>query len=292
MKNNYHYEERLHIEEATTRILRYNAIMRFPMDEEFYKCEAFLEYITTEDQKRLNDLEDIIGSAAEQAVNDDPDILFKKNNKDVMKRQLIDVCKAGRNEYNYISGKYGEGHKAKKIYDQKNQEIGIIRKATYIERAKKVLKEVPVKILKKGISNAVTAGITAAMIKGGALGATIAGGTVTIAGFTVGAPLLIGVAVAACLTLATKAVVHLTPPETKKKIREKIHEYSESTICTIQRESEAIRKSEIFQTCIEPVVEKVKPFYEKAKDYAQEKWEKVKEYREKAKKFVKSIVPW
>lgn len=291
MKKNYHYEEIINIEDAMTRIMKYNAVMRFPMNEDFYRSELFNEYVTTDDPKRLKDLEDIIGAAAEKAINDDPDILRKEKNKHLMKTQLVDVFRAGRVECKYINGDYGDnGHKAEKTYKEELLKINIVRKSNTIEYAKKTLKKIPVKVLRSKLAGTVTGAILGAMMKGGSVGVAIAGGSVTIAGITIGAPALIGAAVGGILAFGINTLIHHIPQENKKKIKENVRENVERTCNYIKRQAEPIKNTETYQTYVEPVVEKVKPFYEKAKDWAEEKWESVKKLGTKLWKRVKSAI--
>ena len=222
MKNieHYNYDERAAIEAGLRALITYNKAMTFSVDEKFIDSDIIEQYFKAEDENKAADLEKIIGASAVKACYDNPDILRKKHNSQLMASQLLDACRAAKIEYEYNTGKYGVGLKAEAEYKKRQEEHRIVTTATYIEKAKHDIKRLPARILKSGVKRAIVPVVVGHIAASGALGTAIAGASVTIASVTISAPLVIGAVVGTAITLAAEAVWRFTPPAVKKKIKD------------------------------------------------------------------------
>lgn len=278
MKNieHYNFDERAAIEAGLRALITYNKAMAFSVDEKFIDSDIIEQYFKAEDENKAADLEKIIGASAVKACYDNPDILRKKHNSQLMASQFLDACRAAKIEYEYNTGKYGVGLKAEAEYKKRQEEHRIVTTATYIEKAKHDIKRLPARILKSGVKRAIVPVVVGHIAASGALGTAIAGASVTIASVTISAPLVIGAVVGTAITLAAEAVWRFTPPAVKKKIKDTIHTVAQKAEAAIERAVEKFENTTIGKKVKYVMEEKVAPFINRGAEIVEHAYETVK----------------
>ena len=270
MKNieHYNFDERAAIEAGLRALITYNKAMAFSVDEKFIDSDIIEQYFKAEDENKAADLEKIIGASAVKACYDNPDIVRKKHNSQLMASQFLDACRAAKIEYEYNTGKYGVGLKAEAEYKKRQEEH---RRVTTHD-----IKRLPARILKSGVKRAIVPVVVGHIAASGALGTAIAGASVTIASVTISAPLVIGAVVGTAITLAAEAVWRFTPPAVKKKIKDTIHTVAQKAEATIERAVEKFENTTIGKKVKYVMEEKVAPVINRGVEIVEHAYETVK----------------
>lgn len=257
------------MQEALSSLHRYIRSMYISVPLPEIDNEALMEYFNCEDTTTNATFDKFIQAAAVEAIYNDPDIP-KKCKGNVAKRaaeELVNAFRGAKVEYEFAAGKYGCGKSSVRKYERAKKMIPLCRKATFLDRIKKNLPRLAIKMAAKhGVKAVLTAaGLTA----GGPIGA--------LAGFAVG--------------LAVDAVCFLTPEPVKDKIKEKCGDMAQKAVSIVKTIGNQITATPAFKTAktvvdtyVAPVVQ---PVYEKAKEavtktttavcnVAQKGWKKMK----------------
>lgn len=273
MKNTItcNYDEKAAIENGLRSLIRYNKAMRFSVDEKYIDSDIIERYFKATDESEAKALERILGEAAVKACFDNPDILRKKHNSQLMQREFLDACRSAKIEYEYNAGVYGVGLSAEKERSKRLKEHRIVTTATVIEKTKRTLKNMPARMVKSKLTHAVAGAIATSSI-----GTAVTGATVTILGVTVGVPTLIFAAVGAGISIATEAAWRFTPPETKKRIKDTIYDTAKKAEATINRAVEKFENTTFGKKVKKVVEEKIEPVINRGVEIANRTFEAVR----------------
>lgn len=292
MKKDYNIEEKIAVEEAMKALYLYNNACRFTIEEKYLEEDLLTEYFLSDDEQFCKDCEKRIGAAAIQYCYDNPDILNKKQNAKLMSSQIIDAVQAAKIEAEWNLGKLGKGVVADAKREELKREHSVVQKSVWIANAKKGLLDMPQKITKAAIKHSVTPVIVASIASHGALGATIAAGSVTILGVTIGTPLLVGAAVGVAMSLTYETVKYLTPKHVKEAIKSKAKEVMTKTVNVIEKNVQRLMNTPVGKKVSAFVKEKVAPIVSKGADLFERGYEKAKSSLKSGWTKVKSLIPF
>lgn len=133
---------------------RYNQAMYISVDEKLIDKDLSERYFRAkEGSKEEIALEKIIGAAAIQACNDNPDIPQKYKQKvgNRMQREFLASFRASKVDFLYYSGQFGMPTTtiAEKERERRHKEIAIVGKAHYLDKAMKMIRQCSVRLVEK-----------------------------------------------------------------------------------------------------------------------------------------------
>lgn len=288
MKQIYFYDEQAAVEEGLKALYRYNNALRFPVDESYINESVLSDYFLSEDEHFCIDCEKRLGRSVIKYCCDNPDILNKSRNAQLMYSQFLEAMRGAKIEAEYNCGKYGVGIKAEQEREQRLKENAIVQKPVFIEKAKKYLKDSPIKIVKSGVRHVITPAIMGSIATHGIWGATIAGASVTILGVTVSTPLLVGAAVGIGMSLAYEGVKRLMPPKIKKEIKKNATKSIQKAANVIERNIEKVSQTPIGQKVTTFMQEKIAPIVNRGAEVMEKAYSKVKSVAKSACTRIKS----
>ncbi len=276
MKKNYGFEEKIAVEEALKALYLYNNTLRFPVEDDCLDKEVLSDYFLSDDVQFCSDCEKKIGAATIRYCYDNPDILNKKRNAQLMYSQMQEAMRGAKIEAEYNCGKYGLGINAEKIREERKRENSVVQKSIFLKNAKKTLQNTPGKIVKGAIRRSITPVIVASLATHGALGAAIATGSITIAGITVGTPLLIGAAVGAAMNLSYEVIKRYTPRPIIDNIKSSARDMMTKAENVIEHNVQRFQSTPVGQKVTTFIREKVAPVVNMGVDLVETAYNKTK----------------
>jgi len=292
MKKDYSFKEKIAVEEALKALYHYNNACLFPVEDQYLDKEILEEYFLTDDVQCCKDIEKKVAAAAIHYCNDNPDILNKKRNALLMSTQMIEALRGAKIEAEYNLGKLGKGVIAEQKREELKRENSVVQKSVFLGKAKKTLKNMPLKMAKSTIRKSITTVVVASLASHGAFGATIAAGSLTIFGVTVGTPLLVGAAVAGGMALACEAVKHLTPKPVREAVKKKAKQAMTYASNVIEKNVQRFERTPVGQKVSSFVQEKVAPVVNRGIDAFKRGYEKAKSFAKSTVTRLKSWLSW
>lgn len=259
------------VAEALNSLHRYIRSMHISVELPDIDENALEEYFNCNDTSRQATFDKFIKAAAVDAFYNDPEIpkVLKAKVARRASQELVDAFRGAKVEYEFASGKYGNGIPSVKRYEREKKEIKLCRKAVFIDRIKRnIPRQVTKVVAKQGVKSAFAT-----------IGFATSGPAGAVAGFAVG--------------LAVDAIWFLIPKSVKEKIKQKcgdIAKKSADIVKTIGNKitsTPPIKKAKaIVETYVAPIFH---PVYEKAKDIATEATSKICNSVRKGWKVIKAV---
>ena len=154
MIRTFEFDDIAAVDASLKNLRRYNQAMYISVDEKFIDNDlAELYFRAEEGSKEEIALEKMIGAAAIQACNDNPDIPQKYKLKvgNRMQREFLSSFRASKVDFLYHSGEFGmpTAIQAEKERERRHKEIAIVGKTHYIDKVIKKIKRTESYILKR-----------------------------------------------------------------------------------------------------------------------------------------------
>lgn len=154
MIRTFEFDDIAAVEASLKNLRRYNQAMYISVDEKFIDNEmAELYFRAEEGSDKKIALEKMIGAAAIQACNDNPDIPQKYKQKvgNRMQREFISALRAADVDWQYYSGQFGMPTlvQAEKEREKRHKEIAIVGKTHYLNKATKIIRRRSIRIAER-----------------------------------------------------------------------------------------------------------------------------------------------
>lgn len=280
----YKYDDATALAAAQKALLRYNALMRFPLGESDVDTALLSEYFRTTDPAEEARIERCLAAAAALACYNDPDILNKKKNALLMGQQFVDTAQAAKIDYLWNTGAYGAGIEANRRYEAEKKKHAVCRKATFFDSIKKTLVRMPVATVRRNVAGYL-AGIatTAGLIGEGGLIVSVGGLSFTCP------PAAVAFAIGAAINVAVTAIVRLTPPEIKVKLKEGIAKVADKAVAVVENVGRKLKNIPAVRKVCEVTSKYVTPVVRAAATATKSAFDKLKSATNKVGKWIKSL---
>ena len=237
MKRTFEFDDIAAVDMALTNLRLYNRAMYISVDEKTIDklvCNKLIEeYFRATRSEKAAELEKVIGAAAIQDCNDNPNIPQKCKQKvgNRMQRELLAAVRAAKVDFLYASGELGQPLEAEKEREKRHKEIAIVGKAHYLKKAKARIHRVSSRIAQKEVICRILKELTDNTF------------------------------VVKWVTRAIMLAVRLIPDSVKTKVKERAKEVFEKTANIIERGVEKFKETpagskvmELLETKVAPVI--------------------------------------
>lgn len=280
----YRYEDAIALAEAQKALLRYNALMRFPLGEEYVDTQLFTEYFRTADPAVEACIERRLAAAAALACYNDPDILDKKRNALLMGQQFVDVAQAAKIDYRWNIGAYGAGTEANRRYEAEKKKHAVCRKGAFYDSIKKIFCRMPASVVRRNVAGYLAGVATAAGVVGSS------GLIVSVGGLTFTCPpAALAVAIGTAINVAVTAIVRLTPPEVKARLREGAAKMADKAVAVVENVGRKLNSIPAVRKVCEVTSRYVTPVVRAAATATKNTYGKLKSATNKVGKWIRSL---
>ena len=154
MIRTFEFDDIAAVEASLKNLRRYNQAMYISVDEKLIDNDlAELYFRAEEGSKEEVAIEKMIGAAAIQACNDNPDIpqKYKQQVGNRMQREFLSAFRASKVDFFYHSGKFGMPTTilAEKERERRHKEIAIVGKTHYLDKATKIIRRRSIRLAEK-----------------------------------------------------------------------------------------------------------------------------------------------
>lgn len=243
MKRTFEFDDIAAVDMALKNLRLYNRAMYISVDEKSIDNRLTEEYFRAVESEKEAELEKVIGAAAIQDCNDNPDIPQKYKQKvgNRMQRELLAAVRAAKVDYRYQCGEFGMPGSpiAEKEREKRHKEIAIVGKAHYLKKATKSIRRVSSRIAQKEVICRILKELTdnTVVVKWG--------------------------------TRAIMLAVGLIPDRVKTKVKERAKEVFEKTANIIERGGEKFKETPVGSKVMELLETKVAPVINQGIDTVQ-----------------------
>lgn len=280
----YRYDDATALAAAQKALLRYNALMRFPLGESDIDTTLFAEYFRTTDPAEEAHIERRLAAAAALACYNDPDIFNKKKNALLMGQQFVDVAQASKIDYLWNTGAYGPGIEANRRYEAEKKKHAVCRKAAFFDSVKKTLTRMPAAAARRHVAGYMAGMATTAGLVGEA------GLIVSVGGLSFACPpAAVAFAIGTAINVAVTAIVRLTPPEVKAKLKEGVAKVADKAVAVVENVGRKLKSIPAVRKVCEVTSKYVTPVVRAAATATKNAYEKLKSATNKVGKWIKSL---
>lgn len=154
MIRTFEFDDIAAVDASLKNLRRYNQAMYISADEKLIDNDlAELYFRSEEGSKEEIALEKMIGAAAIQACNDNPDIpqKYKQRVGNRMQREFLASFRASKVDFLYHSGQLGMPTtiQAEKERERRHKEIAIVGKTHYLNKATKIIRRRSIRIAER-----------------------------------------------------------------------------------------------------------------------------------------------
>lgn len=154
MIRTFEFDDIAAVDASLKNLRRYNQAMYISVDEQLIDKDLAERYFRAKEGSNEEiALEKMIGAAAIQACNDNPDIPQKYRQKvgNRMQREFLSSFRASKVDFLYYSGQFGMPTTtlAEKERARRHKEIAIVGKTHFIDKATKMIRRYSVRLVEK-----------------------------------------------------------------------------------------------------------------------------------------------